>query len=789
MNPLNDVAGVLLAKSPRGDRLVSLAEHCLDTEKAARVVFRPDGRWSRSWARFFRFQDSDRRRFLLNLRVAGLFHDVGKANEEFQAAVTGTAPGRRQTLRHEHFSALILALPDVRSWLGRHPDLDVDAITAAVLSHHMKATEHGVEWAWGRPCTVADQAAAHVRLHLDHPAVREIFARVQDLAGLSRPPELPGLPWTESSALWADALCTGTRAALAYRRAINRRAPQRRPLLWAVKAGLVVADSVASGVVRVGGDIEDWIESVVHRPALTGEELARAIIDKRVAEIERLTRKPFVFHRFQTLAASQGEKALLLAGCGAGKTLAAWKWAQAALQERELGHVVFLYPTRGTATEGFRDYVGWAPEEDAALVHLTARYEIEAMTQNPGEHLFGRKFLDEAEARLYALGLWRRRYFSATADQFLGFLEHSYTGICLLPLLADSAIVIDEIHSFDRRMFGNLKALLAHFDVTVLCMTATLPRWRRADLEQLGLRVFPTPEHRGELQDLERQEKRPRYRIRRLSGPEIALEEALETYRRGGKTLWVVNTVDRCQEIAGTLRRHVDSVLVYHSRFRLGDRHRAHDEVVKAFKEGRPVLAVTTQVCEMSLDLDADQLITELAPVTSLVQRFGRSSRSQSRASSHCAEVLWYEPARSSPYEDKDLDSARGFLAGLGRGTVSQRELAERLDALDLDEPLSDESAAFLTSGYFAVPGSFREKDEHSQSCVLEEDVETVTKLVAARKSYDAYILPVPRGAVLDEEKAPRPSTFPKFLGIVSSARYDPLLGFFRCQEVRPCVP
>lgn len=789
MTARNDAAEVLLAKSPRGSRLVSLDEHCADTEKAARLVFRPDGRWSRSWARFFRFQDADRRRFLLNLRVAGLFHDVGKANEEFQAAVMGERQGKRQTLRHEHFSALILALPDCRAWLGKNPDLDIDAITAAVLSHHMKAAEHGEEWAWGRPCTVADRGSAQVRLHLGHPAVREIFTRVRELADLPPPPALPVLPWAESSNIWGDALRAGKLAAREYRREINKRNPGRRPLLWALKAGLVVADSVASGVVRVGGDIARWIDSVVHRPALTGDDLARAIIEKRVAEVEKRTGKPFVFHRFQSLAAEQGEKALLLAGCGSGKTLAAWKWAQAALQQRDLGRVVFLYPTRGTATEGFRDYVGWAPEEDAALVHGTSRYELEAMTENPSEHLHGRKFLDEAEARLYALGLWSKRYFSATADQFLGFLEHSYTGICLLPLLADSALILDEIHSFDRRMFSNLKALLAHFDVTVLCMTATLPRWRREELEELGLRVFPAREHRRELQDLERQERRPRYRIRRVSGPGVVLEEALDSYRQGKKSLWVVNTVDRCQEIAATLRRHVADVLVYHSRFRLMDRHAAHDRVVRAFKKEFPVLAVTTQVCEMSLDLDADQLITELAPVTSLVQRFGRSSRSLSRAPSHCAEIIWYEPANPSPYEPKDFESAREFLAALGRGSVSQRELAERLDMLDIDEPLTDESAAFLTSGYFAVPGSFRERDEHAQSCVLETDVTVVTELIAARSPYDGYILPVPRGAVLADDQAPRPSDFPKFLGIVSSGRYDRLLGFRRCQEGSPCVP
>ena len=53
--------------------------------------------------------------------------------------------------------------------------------------------------------------------------------------------------------------------------------------------------------------------------------------------------------------------------------------------------------------------------------------------------------LIEDQDRLYALGLWSRRYFSATVDQFLGFIEHSYTGLCLLPALADSAVNVDMI--------------------------------------------------------------------------------------------------------------------------------------------------------------------------------------------------------------------------------------------------------------------------------------------------------------------------------------------------------
>jgi CRISPR-associated endonuclease/helicase Cas3 len=39
------------------------------------------------------------------------------------------------------------------------------------------------------------------------------------------------------------------------------------------------------------------------------------------------------------------------------------------------------------------------------------------------------------------------------------------------------------------------------------------------------------------------------------------------------------------------------------------------------------MIALTTQVCEMSLDLSAALLVSEFAPLTSLIQRMGRCNR------------------------------------------------------------------------------------------------------------------------------------------------------------------
>ena len=65
---------------------------------------------------------------------------------------------------------------------------------------------------------------------------------------------------------------------------------------------------------------------------------------------------------FQQLVASC--KCLVVvvrAGCGSGKTLAAYLWADSNYPTRRL---YFCYPTTGTATEGFRDYLH-VPEAEA----------------------------------------------------------------------------------------------------------------------------------------------------------------------------------------------------------------------------------------------------------------------------------------------------------------------------------------------------------------------------------------------------------------------------------------
>ncbi|MCI5151483.1 MAG: CRISPR-associated helicase Cas3', partial [Candidatus Electrothrix sp. MAN1_4] len=331
---------------------------------------------------------------------------------------------------------------------------------------------------------------------------------------------------------------------------------------------------------------------------------------------------------------------------GSGKTLAAWKWIEKRLKNQAKARAIFLYPTKATAGEGFRDYVSWAPE--GMLLHSSNSFDLQGMF-NSEDPRSGDDFL--VEKRLYALAYWNRQIFSATVHQFLGFLQHSYRSICLLPLLADSVVVVDEVHSFDKALFSALKQLLDNFNLPVLCMTATLPKQRQKELAELGLTIFP--QDAATFADLHEKSSAPRYRVHSLGDyREDAEETVAEALDQDKKVLWVVNTIDRCQEIAK--RFEYAKAICYHSRFKLEDRKTRHQDLISAFQD-QPgsLLAVTTQVCEMSLDLDADVLVSEAAPITSMIQRMGRCNRKLKNPD--LGAVYFYEPDDALPYNDEDL--------------------------------------------------------------------------------------------------------------------------------------
>ncbi len=340
---------------------VTLYRHTLAVVDAGDALFGRVDKPSRlgfCWLRFFKLPPETWPHFYWNLLATELLHDWGKANDGMQRVLTGQG---EQKIWHEHFSALLIALENVTTWLSGNTSLDVPLVLSAVLTHHLRAS--------GRADGFASAATGAVVKIVDRDGQ---FAELVRLTG-----ERLGLDTFDLKALperWVvgkppnDVRAHRTRIQDLVIEPLRRDMSNdnRRRLLTAVRAALIAADAAGSGYVREGYEVkaEVWRQFVERKP-WTGNSIRREIIDKRVAELneqfKRRDKPPFDWNPFQLACDELPDRARLLAPCGSGKTLAAWRWIAARADRRPASRVLFLYPTRATAKEGFRDYVSWRP--------------------------------------------------------------------------------------------------------------------------------------------------------------------------------------------------------------------------------------------------------------------------------------------------------------------------------------------------------------------------------------------------------------------------------------------
>lgn len=748
---------VILAKTPKDPENPQPAEtlvgHSQATVESFDAIFGTlcnPARLTARWLHFFKL-DSGEEEFLTNAFAACALHDIGKANSGFQEAVNGR-DRQAQLIRHEHLSGLILMLPDIWDWLKSMPGLNPEVVICAVIGHHLKTPRES----FGQKL-IGDLHTFYVYVE----GIRRVMELLANRNQISLP-QIDLIPkiWSFRNSSGYFSLGSHRNKVLktidAFRRNLKDSETLLRQLI-AVRAALIVADSAGSGLMREGKDIHSWLrESFDESLIIDGQAVDLKVIQPRITQIAH-ERNDFQWHHFQNAAEHLSRRTLLVASCGIGKTLAAWRWIKGQASQSPASRIIFLYPTRGTATEGFRDYVAWAPEAEAALIHGSSAFELEGMFENCKDSRGEKDFM--TEDRLFALGYWQRRIFSGTVDQFLGFMQHVYRSICLLPLLVDSIVVFDEVHSFDHPLFSAFKRFLKEFDVPVLCMTASLPPNRRQDLEECGLDICLYSQESSQM---------PRYSVNVLEsdrGLHSIVDEALS---EGKRVLWVVNTVSRCQRLAMEL-----GVLCYHSRFKLDDRKKHHNKVIRVFKQGgKALLAITTQVCEMSLDLDADVLITEVAPITSLIQRMGRCNRHSLPSENKLGTVLVYPPENNMPYSEDELAGVNDFLQQLPH-TASQSDLEGLLERCAPRAVEVERYAAFLESGPWAKAReeSLREDDQFTEQAVLDCDIEEYLELRKENKPTDGLIISVPR-------RFAKPDVRLGYLRVAPSSHYHPQYGF-----------
>jgi CRISPR-associated endonuclease/helicase Cas3 len=641
------------------------------------------------------------------VRLAAFIHDLGKCSDHFQAMIRRerAAP---QLVRHEALSLWLVwpgqILADwLQSAVGDSADLMIAAIAAA--GHHRKFWRNAI-------AAVDAGAGTSLQLHTDHDEFLQLLAAGARRLGLI---DAPVLPRTH--------VHVGRRASLVHDferwESEWQEYARQRPLdmrFAAVAKALVLAADVAGSALPKTDERLGWITTQLGQRA-TADAL-HAVVDRRLSG-----KLPRAFQK--AVGASSAPVTFVRAGCGSGKTVAAYLWAARQHAGRQLW---VTYPTTGTTTEGFRDYVA-DTDVEARLEHGRREIDLEIFDL--------RDDADDGRQRdrLDAIRVWGAEVVTSTVDTVLGLIQNHRKGVYAWPSLAHAAVVFDEIHAYDESLFGSLLRFLEAMPGTpALLMTASLPADRMSALRELVRRVHGVS--LVEVDGPSQLERLPRY-VRVDADPVVA---ARECFRAGGKVLWVSNTVDRSIKAAG----HVLGSLVYHSRFRYVDRVQRHDAVIKAFDAGGPCFVSATQVAEMSLDLSADLLITDLAPVPALIQRLGRLNR---RATPEAPGIprpfVVVQVAKAVPYSMGDLTEARAWLATLGTGPLSQNDLVHNWTTA-IDQMPARTPSAWLDGGFSTVPAGLR--DPSPGLAVLREEDVREAKARPSRASALAIPMNPPRG-------------------------------------------
>ena len=380
-----------------------------------------------------------------------------------------------------------------------------------------------------------------------------------------------------------------------------------------------------------------------------------------------------------------GSISVLESETGSGKTEAAIMRFARLFHEGWVDGMTFALPTRTAATQIHRRITSAVttifPDVDArpAVVLAVPGYlQVDDVT---GKRLPGFEVLwNDREAERARHRGWPaeqpKRYLAGTVvvgtiDQvLLSSLRVSHAHLRASSLLRHF-LVVDEVHASDTYMNRILHEVL-RFHVQAgghaLLMSATLGTTTRAMLESALAKATPPITlkraltvpypalhdavvgrqpvcHPVEAPGLP---KRVFTRLASLADhPEALVEEALRAASKGARVLVIRNTVSDAVETQGMLEealKNKDLPLrfrvrgiptLHHARFARADRLLLDEEIERRLGKGAPahggVIVIATQTVQQSLDLDADLLFTDLAPMDVLLQRFGRVHRHRER--------------------------------------------------------------------------------------------------------------------------------------------------------------
>ncbi|MGH9821707.1 MAG: CRISPR-associated helicase Cas3' [Blastocatellia bacterium] len=404
-----------------------------------------------------------------------------------------------------------------------------------------------------------------------------------------------------------------------------------------------------------------------------------------------LKQDPWIHQR--TCAAQASGSAMLAAPTGSGKTEAALFWA--------LGdgacpapRIFYALPYQASMNAMHQRLSGpkYFKRHGVGLQHGRAVQALYQRLATEGER--GAK--SAIQETLWRKSLARLHAYPIKVFSPYQMLKTVYALKGFEGMLADytrAAFIFDEIHAYDPERLAMIlcliKYLRVHYGARFLLMSATFPRLLSDILvDVLGVREIITA---GDdvFEDFRR------HRLELLDGDLLTdgIDQVVATIARGQSALVCCNTVRRAQAMWEALCERLgnERVELIHSRLTAGHRLAQEQAIDRRCGVDAPhqmLAVVSTQVIEVSLNIDLDTIYSDPATLDALLQRFGRVNRGRNKG---IVPVHVYREPRGGQfvYKAPNVERTLAVLEQYSGQVIDETETGRWLDQLYEDPRVS----------------------------------------------------------------------------------------------------
>ncbi|MGB9596576.1 MAG: CRISPR-associated helicase Cas3' [Candidatus Poribacteria bacterium] len=617
-------------------------------------------RYGWNWAEVKRF-----------IRFAVWFHDIGKASDQWQKHIRE----EKGQITHS-LPSFYIGVASLRLNLNQFRADPSYAALFAILAHHTQLHDSAFR---------EEQNRRSIDLPMSF--IEEHSRRFQDFEPNLR---FEPLKFEKLDLLRACQLIDMLKVKIADLQ-------EARPfkVLYSLMLNILTAcDGFASGYVNDQGSTDAPLESLIDKECLADINRFPFYDNSPLRELP-FVKEPNSLQK--EILKCEDDRLILNAGCGEGKTAAALLFAQKLMRQDKIDRIILTLPTKFTANNLYRDLTDPRkyniPQEIVGITHGDSMEFLKQLQDKDG---IGESNESNLLAQEFENSFYAKPITISTVDHLLMSLYHGYKFADRAFFnVVSSLVVFDEMHYYEGRTLqaiGEAMKLLMQLKIPHLIMTATIPSSVRSQMNRLQRnKDYPFLKTPSVIPNSS-EPKKP-FEIVRLNLPlftedGMVSDELISLIKQNRhlRQIIYVNQVRLAKKVYKKLKELniSNNLICHHAGFISIDRqlkeslirtlfksleNREADEIEKleekGFTNSDNCILVSTQVSELSLDISADVMYSELAPVDSLVQRGGRLHRNGFSPIAPCGcenckkrqniEGHIYKLYLASPYQrDKD---------------------------------------------------------------------------------------------------------------------------------------